>query len=622
MESRNLTPNTGGNEVGVGSSGLRSEALTERVATLGLIVVLVLVFVAYLDTLWFQFVLDDRFQIVENTWLRSWRFLPRYFTADVWAFMHPAIPGNLYRPLFLLWFRLQYIAFGPKPWGWHLCTVLAHVGVTALVYYLAVRLLKDRLAGLFAALIFGLHPIHAEAVAWVSGVTEPLLAFLLIAAFLCYLRKGTEHLHAQAYLAASLALYVLAMLAKETALVLPMIIFATELIWSASAGTTRLGAWPRRGLHAVVAVTPYLAISAAYLGLRVRALHGFQNPSEWHPFLSMVLTWPSVLWFYIRHLLWPVGLGPFYDMKFVTHPNVTNFLLPSIVVVLVVAALWFGATRSTEFALATVWLMLPILPVLNLRVLGEGHFVYDRYLYLPSVGLAMLAALGLRHLQVGSARLFGQPAAQIALAVVLALALATGITQETAYFADWTTYYMHLSSMSDRGEGGKLNLAGLLGERGHLDAAIKLYEEVRETDPDNWEVNHNLGYAYYLQGKIPEADRYLTRAVQLNPTRPESFFYLGLTKLKMGDVSSAAADVQRAISFRPDAEHYHFALGVILRLQGNLPGALSEFRTELELDPENTAARQQAAQIEAAQAGRPAGAGSDSAPAGLGPSAH
>jgi tetratricopeptide (TPR) repeat protein len=585
-----------------------------------LIVVLVLVFVAYLDTLWFQFVFDDRYLIVENTWLRSWRYLPRYFTGDVWVFRHPTVHGSFYRPLFLLWLRLQYIAFGLKPWAWHLSTVLAHVGVTVLLYYLAVRLLKDRVAALFAALIFGLHPIHVEAVAWVTGIIESLVALLLIASFLCYLRKRSEQLHARAYLVASLALYMLAMLAKEMALVLPMIIFGSELIWSEPAGATRLRAWFRQGLHALAAVAPYLVTSAAYVGLRVMALHGFQNPRVSHPFLSVVLTWPSVLWFYIRHLLWPVGLSSNYEMDYVTHLSFANFMLPGLVVILVVAALWRGARRSREFALATLWLVLPILPALNLWVLLEGHFVADRYLHLPSLGFAMLAALGLRRLRIGSAKLLGQPAAQVALVMALAIALATGVTRETAYFADPSTFYARLASMSAGGEGGKLNLAGLLGEGGHLDAAIKLYKEVQETNPDNWEVNYNLGYAYYLQGRIPDADRYLTRAVQLNPTRPESFFYLGLTKLKMGDVNSAAADVQRAISIRPDAEHYHFALGVILRLQGNLPGALSEFRTELELDPENTAARQQAAQIEAAQAGRPAGAGSDSAPAALGPS--
>lgn len=585
------------------STEVSAAPVSQRAAALALVVILVLVFLAYLDTLWFQFVHDDQFQIVRNTWLRSWRYLPRYFTADVWAFNHPAFRGTFYRPVFLLWFRLQYLAFGLRPWGWHLCTVLAHVGVTALVYYTSVRLLKDRLAALIATLIFGLHPTHAEGVAWISGVTEPLFALFVISSYLCYLKKRTERPYARAYLAASLALYALATLAKETAVVLPLIIFASEFIWSAPTATSRLRGGFQRGVAALAVVTPYLVLSAAYLALRVMALQGFQNSMESHRFFSMVLTWPSVLWFYIRHLIWPVRLSPFYDMEYVVQAGVRNVLLPALAVLIVGAGLWLWGRRSQQAALATVWLVVPILPVLNLQAFVEGHLVHDRYLYLPSFGFALLVALGLRRLQIGSARLLGQPAPQIALGVVLALALATSTTQQTACFATDTTFFAYLISTSSKSESAKLNLAGLLGHQGHLDEAIRLYQEVWSSEPDNWEVNYNLGYAYYLQGKLPEANRYLSRAVQIDASRPDGFFYLGLTRLKMGDVNGAAADVQRAITIRPDAEHYHFALGAILRLQGNLTGALSEFRTELELDPDNAAARQQAAEIEAARGG-------------------
>jgi tetratricopeptide (TPR) repeat protein len=583
---------------------------------------LTVVFLAYLDTLWFQFVLDDRFQIDDNTWLRSWRYLPRYFTGDVWSFMHPTFPGNLYRPLFLLWFRLQYMAFGLKPWGWHFCTVLAHAGVTLLVYYLAVRLLQDRRAALFSTLIFGLHPVHVEAVAWVSGVTEPMLALFLIASFLCYLHRRTEHPHDRAYLVASLVLYVLAMLAKETALVLPMIILGSELIGIGPVDTTRWRAWLHRGWAALAVITPYVVLSAAYLGLRVMALHGFQNPRESHPFFSMVLTWPSVLWFYTRHLVWPVGMGPFYDMDYVTHLDFRNVLLPALAVVLIAAGLSVLAARSRKAALATLWLVLPILPVLNLRVFTEGHFVHDRYLYLPSIGFAMLVGMGLSRLQIGSARLLGQPAVQVALAAVLALGLSTRITEETAYFADPMTFYTRASTMSAYGEGSQVNLAGVLGEHGHLDEAIKIYQQVLPTEPDNWAVNYNLGYAYYLTGRLAEADRLLGHAVEIEPNHPDAFFFLGLTKLKMGDVNAAAADVQRAVSIRPDAQHYHFALGLIFKLQGNLPGALSEFQQELDLDPDNTSARQLAEEIEAEQAAGQKGIPPGSAPAPGGSSAR
>ena len=175
-----------------------------------------------------------------------------------------------------------------------------------------------------------------------------------------------------------------------------------------------------------------------------------------------------------------------------------------------------------------------------------------------------------------------------------------GVYQATACYANETTFFTYVTSMSPEGHSSQLDLAGLLGNQGHLDEAIKIYEQIWPTQPDNWDVNYNLGYAYYLTGKLAEADQYLSRAVQIDASRPDGFFYLGLTKLKEHDINGAAANVQRAVIIRPDADHYHFALGVIFKVQGNLPGALSEFRQEMDLAPDNTAVRQQVQETEAA----------------------
>src|SRR4051794_14317097 len=116
--------------------------------------------VVYAGTLLFGFVYDDNFQIVDNTWLTSARYIPRFFTSHVWAFA--GISGVYWRPLFLLWFFLQRSIFGVAPAGWHAATVLMHGCATLLVYALARRLMADRGAALMAALIFGLHPALLE----------------------------------------------------------------------------------------------------------------------------------------------------------------------------------------------------------------------------------------------------------------------------------------------------------------------------------------------------------------------------------------------------------------------------------------------------------------------------
>ena len=275
-------------------------------------------------------------------------------------------------------------------------------------------------------------------------------------------------------------------------------------------------------------------------------------------------------------------------------------LLPAIPVLIAGVVLYLWGKRSRQAAVAAVWIIAPILPLLVLQAFVDEHPAHDRYLYVPSFGFALLGALALRQFQFGRRRIFGQPAVQLALACVIAVALTLGVPRATACYANEIAFSTRVAA-STNGHASKQDLAPLVGQQGHLDEVIKLYNGMLPTQPNSWDVNYNLGYAYYLTGKLPEADRYLTRASQLDTSRPDSFFYLGLTKLKLGEVDAAAANVQRAVTIRPDAVHYHFALGVILKLQGNLPAALSEFRQEMDLDPNSLSSRQQIEEIQAQQ---------------------
>jgi len=149
------------------------------------------------------------------------------------------------------------------------------VGVTYLVYLLARRLTRDSNTALIAALIFGVDPVHIESVAWISGVTDPLVALFLLPAFFCYLNVREQAAHRRTRLAGSLALYGLAMLSKETALILPIIIFVFEWIWMEPSGRE---SWIKtvwqRGRVSTIRVMPFVLLTFVYLGVRWRVLQG------------------------------------------------------------------------------------------------------------------------------------------------------------------------------------------------------------------------------------------------------------------------------------------------------------------------------------------------------------
>ena len=593
----------------------------------GIAVVLVLTFAAYIPTLRYQFVHDDRGQIVENPAVHSWHFVPSYFTSQVWAGVMPGELGNYYRPLFLLWLRINDAAFGNHAWGWHLTTVLAHVLATLLAYLLVLSLGVSGDAALVAALVFGLHPAHIEAVAWISGATEPLLGVLLIASFLSYIRwRRTSRLN---WRLASVALFALALGEKETAMIVPGLLLAYDWIFGSSLTGPPDDARPQSAnttgqnddlfqwcVSALRRIWPYLLVILLYLPARVYALKALSHPMTPISKAQLAMTWPSLICFWIRHLIWPVGLSTFYDLPAVLHPTLRNFTFPLIFDVGAAALLVAVARRSRSAAFAAVWLVLPLIPLLDLRVFVADDFAHDRYLYLPSVGLAILAGLGLKKVCAGgvqslsadlkvsatlwgrAARRLGMPAALLAASLCLAAVLGYGTVTQSFYFRDNLTFYAYNNSMAPHNLAAETNYGTILAERGMYAPALEKFNDVVDHNPTYWPAVYNLGLTHYKMGHLPEAEKYFLEAIRINPQKADEYFFFGMALFKSGRTDEAIAAARRAIALNPTGFAYHFALGVMLKAQGDLAGALREFKAELAVNPAQQAAATQIKEIQ------------------------
>lgn len=587
------------------SNGNDLSRVLSRLATPRMLILLMLLVVSltYIGTLRFDFVSDDETQITGNRFLQSWSYVPRFFTGHAWSHIRPESQGNYYRPIALLWLFVNHLLFGLNPSWWHLTTVLLNVGATLAVYFLVQRLMNDRLIAGVAALIFGLHPVHIEAVAWVSGFTEPLLTIFIILSLISYLKSkplAAESTVSQKrgvmWLAISLALYAAALLTKETGIILPALVFGYEWLFNRKPFVGRIKS-------AFARTAPYLALTVVYLVVRSVVLAGLSHSLRAVPLSTMILTWPSLLWLYARHLIWPFGLSAFYDTPYVTSPGFSNVVLPALGLALAGAGIWYAAKRATEvnrraIIFAVALLVLPILPLLNLSVLIEDELVHDRYLYIPSIGFAIILAIGVSKVSQGSAMLFGQPALRAILVLALTCALGFATSFQESYWANDLVLYHHSVTCAPNNKAAETNFANELSKRGYYDDAIEHYQALLERDPNYWAAAYDLGCNYYLLGRYAEAESYLSRGIMLRPMEPKQFVTLAVTLQEANRLQDAERAARRAIEIRPEGYGFHYELADILRAQGKLSEAIDEFRAELAFNPEHTAAYEQIAEIE------------------------
>jgi protein O-mannosyl-transferase len=556
--------------------------------------VLLVTFLAYCPTLRFQFVYDDLHQVVGNPNLTSWDRLPDYFTKHLWSHAD-WYQVRFYRPLFLVWLRLNYWVFGLKPAGWHLTTIAAHLLATLLVYLLVRRLLEQRLPAFFAGLFFGLHPIHVQVVAWVSSASEALLTAALLVALLCYLGKERNHFR----IGPALTFFTIALLLKETAMMFPALIFVVALLFS-----NNHAPWPRVRF-AFGQTLPFLGVTAVYLAVRWAILGDIVTVTTPIGFKTALLTIPSILCFYGRLLVWPHRLGVFYDNNVVSRPDLTNFLLPLIAVLtvsgLMALLLWRlkPAQNASESAhtewrtavLSCAWVLF-LLPALDLPALEQELLVQDRYLYIPSIGLVVLLALGLNRLRGSSRPVPGLPARAAIPALLIAAGMALGTISESQTWKSNLALFTRGVERAPHSRIAQHDLAAALLDDGRFDQAINLLRMLLTQDPNDPADNNNIAQAYLRKGDPWQGEAYLAKFCQLRPNSPSQLYQLGAIRFNSGRVAEATQNFRKAISLNPAGAGYHYALGVALEQQGDLTGARVEFQRELALNPVDSTAQQ------------------------------
>jgi tetratricopeptide (TPR) repeat protein len=549
-------------------------------------------FVLYSGSLSFEFVWDDSPQIVNNPIIRTWSNLPRAFGSDLWY--HVARHQVYYRPLFVAWSMLNYTLFGLRAWGWHLGAVLLHVGAVAAVFWMAQRLGLEYWTAALAALIFALHPIHIEPVAWVSAASDTMVTMFVAMAFAAYLTAREKRNPGQTqtkkiWSIASLALLACALLTKEMAVVFSalVVIYAWLYPVPKEKGKPSPG---QRVVSAALEAAPYAVLTLAYVLLRKHALlHSTGQFDPNHGMMDVARTLPLVLSVYLRQLLVPLGMTALYYTPYVTSAILSQVVLPVLALGAALVGLWLWNRRegNSTVAFAGLWLLIGLSPALYLRNFGNGDFVRDRYMYLPSIGFAILAAIGLRRLP--SIKAWSAQTVQCCLVVVLCSGYVCASIAQQVYWGNDLLLLVRGQSLYPGNPYAVAGLAKEYSQMGAHDRAIELARSVVKDHPDYGYGPLALAEAYIHAGRFEEGRVWLDR---VDPDYAKSEVGMaGVAGLygQMGDYDRALALCAEILEKEPSLYSALYNCGNIHLMDGQYKDAEQLLSKAAQLAPEQAA---------------------------------
>lgn len=490
---------------------------------------------AYLPSLPGGFLWDDAGHVTAPA-LQSWAGLLR-----IW--FEPGATQQYY-PLLHSAFWLEHRLWGDATLGYHLVNVLWH----ALSACLLVAVLR-RLAvpgAVLAGLVFALHPVGVESVAWISEQKNTLSTVFYLLAALAYLRFDEERRPGR--YAVAFLWFGAALLTKSVAATLPGALLV-------------IGWWRRGRLEWRRDVVPLLPWFAAGVGAGLFTLWfervgiGAQGGDFGLDGLKRALLAGRVVWFYLGKLLWPAGLAFFYPRWEIDAAALLQWLFPLTALAALGLAAWWARRDRGPLAAALLYggTLVPVLGFVNVYPFVFSY-VADHFQYQASLGMiAFLVAVAVR----GFARLRAPRWAGPALAAVVVAVLGGLTWRQSAIYRD----------------------------------VFALYTATLARNPASWVANLNLGVALADAGQPVEALPYLRRAEAFKPDFPETLNSLGNVLNQLQRPGEARPLLERAVRLQPRFAGAHNTLGSVLMAEGRAAEGIAAFTRALELDPDLLTAR-------------------------------
>ena len=568
---------------------------------------------------------DDDVNLVTNQWYRG------LGPAEIrWAFSN--VRMGHYIPITWLSFSANYAAGGMNPWGYHLVNLLLHAANAAIFYLVARRLLAAARNGgpqagrgetavtwgaTVAALVFALHPLRVESVAWVTERRDVLSGFFFLTAVLAYLRAvepGDQP--ARRWLAGSMLLFAAGLLSKASIMALPAVLVLLDVYplnrgafaWRRLA-VEKAGYWT---LGAVGAVGALVALKVSRLRITSYSVYG--------PGARMAMVAYS-LWFYPAAWAWPVRLSPMYELPATVDPLAWRFVGPALGVIAVTILLWALRTRWPAGLAAWAYSALMILPISG--VVHSGfQLAHDRYSYLSGLGFALVVGGGVSWLlRADLARRVSRPVlvAACGVATVGIAFLGVGTWQQSRIWRDSETLWRwgleadgrcavcannlavvlldrpartpadaaeaerlsrHAVAVNPTYDSAYTTLGTILAARQDDRGAEAAFREAMRLAPERLGAAANLGAIYARNRRYAEAIPLLRAAWVKQPDTPWLQTNLGVALrdqgtvlAKNGRLAEAVALFEEAVTVTPDDAVLHRNLGLALWQQGHLDAA-------------------------------------------------
>jgi tetratricopeptide (TPR) repeat protein len=516
-----------------------------------------------------QFIYDDHVDI---------RNVDHVFAPGGWLKLFQTASAQLYRPVKYLSYYLDNLWFGWNPTGWHWQSFLWHALNGVLVYALARRFAASAIAAALGALWFAIHPVHAEAVVWISSRASLQSTSGVLLMLLCYVRwRETGQ---KGDFIGMLAGGFIGFFSKEDALMVFPVIAAYEVFVRKE---SPLGLLKQRSF--MVPVFSLGLIALIYLGLRQSILSGLKQGGWEAGFTGWIATLPVILATYLRQLIWPDPLCIDQPVNYAAGFGAA-FWLSSMILAAWVGCLFLRHQSLARWQFAITFFFITLVPVMGLIPINQPRA--DRFLYLPSVAAAMALAWAWDALRA-------QPRWRSAGLAFMVATLGWFCWRSWDYaktFQNDRVLWEQVITVNPQSYRGFANLAAAENNDGRADNGLVLIERslsIKPQYPEGWVIK---AFSLSQLGKLSEAEQLYRDAIKSAPEEARWLYLLADLLERQKRYGEAMQTYEQIVKVRPSYVEARLSAGVLAAQLGKPALAKEHWEAVLQYDPANSAARQ------------------------------